>query len=402
MRRSDPRRIDCARHRQHRRRDPRASGVRISVTMARLSPRGSSARAIAGLRESRLAALLAAGAARWRGYGSSATARAPRRPRSAARRLPPAEIRGAGAALPRLLRGDVGDRRFPHAPARTLDRFGLRPLSALIACVPSRTATASAARRSSALPAAPPGVAEEIGGFYSAGEFDLARCSRKPHLSVLELGRSCVLAGLSQQAHARAPLARHLGLCAEARRDVMIGCASLEGTDPERLALPLSFLHHHRRAPEEWRVARMRDRRVEMNRMPAGGDRRRGRRSARCRRSSRAISGSAPSSATAPSSTGSSARSTSRSCCRSAAIAARYVDHYGADAGRYAVSAQREPKTRRSPPPDPDIERALAAMAAARLLEADDELAQVRPARASPAPPGAARRAPRRPPFPCR
>ena len=28
------------------------------------------------------------------------------------------------------------------------------------------------------------------------------------------------------------------------RIDVMIGCASLEGTDPRKFALPLSFLHH--------------------------------------------------------------------------------------------------------------------------------------------------------------
>ena len=40
------------------------------------------------------------------------------------------------------------------------------------------------------------------------------------------------------------------------RIDVMIGCASLEGTDPDRLALPLSFLHHYARAPEPWRASR--------------------------------------------------------------------------------------------------------------------------------------------------
>ena len=36
----------------------------------------------------------------------------------------------------------------------------------------------------------------------------------------------------------------------------MIGCASLDGTDPDRLALPLSFLHHFARAPEPWRAQR--------------------------------------------------------------------------------------------------------------------------------------------------
>jgi len=33
------------------------------------------------------------------------------------------------------------------------------------------------------------------------------------------------------------------------RIDVMFGCASLEGTDPKALALPLAFLHHHARSP---------------------------------------------------------------------------------------------------------------------------------------------------------
>jgi putative hemolysin len=38
------------------------------------------------------------------------------------------------------------------------------------------------------------------------------------------------------------------------RIDVMFGCASLEGTDPQQLAVPLSFLHHHARAAGPWRV----------------------------------------------------------------------------------------------------------------------------------------------------
>jgi putative hemolysin len=48
---------------------------------------------------------------------------------------------------------------------------------------------------------------------------------------------------------------------------VMIGCASLEGTDPDQLALPLSFLHHFARAPEAWRTAALPHQRVDMNRM---------------------------------------------------------------------------------------------------------------------------------------
>jgi putative hemolysin len=47
----------------------------------------------------------------------------------------------------------------------------------------------------------------------------------------------------------------------------MLGCASLDGTEPKRLALPLSFLHHYARAPEEWRAQALPERYVEMNRL---------------------------------------------------------------------------------------------------------------------------------------
>src|SRR5260221_710598 len=43
--------------------------------------------------------------------------------------------------------------------------------------------------------------------------------------------------------------------------------ASLDGTDPKRLALPLSFLHHYALAPEQWRARALPGRYVEMNRM---------------------------------------------------------------------------------------------------------------------------------------
>jgi putative hemolysin len=60
------------------------------------------------------------------------------------------------------------------------------------------------------------------------------------------------------------------GILAYVRRhrlDVMIGCASFEGTDPDRLLRPLSFLHHYAQAPEPWRARAHESRRVEMNRV---------------------------------------------------------------------------------------------------------------------------------------
>ena len=56
-------------------------------------------------------------------------------------------------------------------------------------------------------------VAARHGGFYSAGEFDIAPLlARHPGKRFLELGRSCVAAGLSHAAHARSAVARHRAL----------------------------------------------------------------------------------------------------------------------------------------------------------------------------------------------
>jgi L-ornithine Nalpha-acyltransferase len=111
-------------------------------------------------------------------------------------------------------------------------------------------------------------LAEEYGGFYTAGEFDIgALIARHSHLQFLELGRSCVLAPYRNK---RTVELLWLGIWAYVLRnglDVMIGCASLDGTDPKRLALPLSFLHHYTRAPEIWRARALSARYVEMNRM---------------------------------------------------------------------------------------------------------------------------------------
>jgi putative hemolysin len=111
-------------------------------------------------------------------------------------------------------------------------------------------------------------VADRHGGFYSAGEFDLQPLlDRHADLDFLELGRSCVLP--PYRTKRTVELLWH-GIWTYVLAhgvDVMIGCASLEGTDPDRLALPLSFLHHYARAPEDWRVGALPERAVAMNRM---------------------------------------------------------------------------------------------------------------------------------------
>ncbi|MEP7030112.1 MAG: GNAT family N-acyltransferase [Pseudolabrys sp.] len=111
-------------------------------------------------------------------------------------------------------------------------------------------------------------IAEDFGGFYTSGEFDISGLlTRHNKMQFLELGRSCVLA---QYRNKRTVELLWHGIWAyilQNRTDVMIGCASLDGTDPKQLALPLSFLHHYARAPEPWRAQALPERYIEMNRI---------------------------------------------------------------------------------------------------------------------------------------
>ena len=111
-------------------------------------------------------------------------------------------------------------------------------------------------------------MAEDYGGFYTAGEFDIGSLiARYPHLNFLELGRSCVLAPYRNKRTVELLWYGIHGYVLQHNIDVMIGCASLEGTDPKQLSLQLSFLHHYARAPEAWRARALPSRYVEMNRM---------------------------------------------------------------------------------------------------------------------------------------
>ncbi|WP_299819748.1 GNAT family N-acetyltransferase [uncultured Roseibium sp.] len=113
-------------------------------------------------------------------------------------------------------------------------------------------------------------IADRHGGFYTAGEYNIqALIDANPGKRFMELGRSCVLKPYRNKKTVE--LLWH-GIWAYVLRhkiDVMLGCASIEGTNPDAVAGQLSFLHHNARAPEEWRVRAVGDRYVEMNRLPA-------------------------------------------------------------------------------------------------------------------------------------
>lgn len=111
-------------------------------------------------------------------------------------------------------------------------------------------------------------VADRHHGFYTAGEYDIAPLiDANPHLRFLELGRSCVLKPYRNKRTVELLWHGVWAYVLHHRMDAMIGCASLEGTDPDKLALPLSFLHHYASAPEAWRARALGRRYVSMNRM---------------------------------------------------------------------------------------------------------------------------------------
>ncbi len=189
-------------------------------------------------------------------------------------------------------------------------------------------------------------IAARHGGFYSAGEFEIAPLlSRMSELRFLELGRSCVLPPYRNK---RALELLWHGVWAYVRMhriDVMLGCASLAGTDPERLALPLSFLHHHARASEEWRVRACQGQGVAMDRMP--------REAIDPRAALRALPPLVKGYLRLGAMVGDGAvidrqfgTTDVLMVLPVAQIAARYVDYYGADASRYALKPHASTEAR--------------------------------------------------------
>jgi putative hemolysin len=112
-------------------------------------------------------------------------------------------------------------------------------------------------------------IAERALGFYTQGEYDIAPLiARKPGYRFLELGRSCVLKPYRTKRTVELLWHGLWTYIREHKMDVMIGCASFEGTDPGVHAQALSFLHHYAMAPEEWRVRAHDNIRVPMDMLP--------------------------------------------------------------------------------------------------------------------------------------
>ena len=110
-------------------------------------------------------------------------------------------------------------------------------------------------------------AAIRLGGFYSAAEYDIARFLAYRG-EILELGRSCVDAAYRQRPAMQLLWSGIAAYVFHYRISLMFGCASLPGTNPDALALPLSYLHRYHLAPSGLRARALPHRYVEMSRLP--------------------------------------------------------------------------------------------------------------------------------------
>ena len=106
-------------------------------------------------------------------------------------------------------------------------------------------------------------AAKKLGRFYTSSEYDISPLTDFPG-RLLEVGRSCVdqrYRGRSAMQLLWRGIASYIFLH---RIDVLFGCASLPGTDPDAVSDELTYLYHNHLAPPALRVRAVPERRVEM------------------------------------------------------------------------------------------------------------------------------------------
>ncbi len=115
-------------------------------------------------------------------------------------------------------------------------------------------------------------VALANGGFYSASEFDIEPLlSHHPDKQFMELGRSCVLPDYRTKRTVELLWQGNWAYSLKHGMSAMFGCASFPGIYPEEHALALSFLHHTVSAKGEWAVSARPELYRKMDLMPFEG-----------------------------------------------------------------------------------------------------------------------------------
>ena len=115
-------------------------------------------------------------------------------------------------------------------------------------------------------------VADRTGGFYSASEFGIETLlARHPGKRFMELGRSCVLPAYRTKRTVELLWQGNWAYALKHGVDAMFGCGSLPGAIPEEHALALSFLHHTVRVTGDWQVSARPELFRTMDLMPSEG-----------------------------------------------------------------------------------------------------------------------------------
>lgn len=110
--------------------------------------------------------------------------------------------------------------------------------------------------------------AEQVGRFYTSDEYDISPILENGG-TIMELGRSCVDVAYRSKSTMQLLWRGIAAYVFHHNIDLMFGCASLHGTDPKQLAVPLSYLHHNHMAPEYLRPKALPERYTSMNLLPA-------------------------------------------------------------------------------------------------------------------------------------
>ena len=109
-------------------------------------------------------------------------------------------------------------------------------------------------------------AAAKLGQFYSADEYDISKIERTAG-GLLELGRSCVDADYRNRSVMQLLWGGIAAYVFHHKIDLMFGCASLHGTDPDAIAGELAYLYYYHLAPPELRPRALPHRYIEMRRL---------------------------------------------------------------------------------------------------------------------------------------
>ncbi len=106
----------------------------------------------------------------------------------------------------------------------------------------------------------------KAGHFYTEDEYDISKLRQFPG-RLLELGRSCTDSAYRSRAVLQLLWRGIAAYVFHYDIDLMFGCASLHGTDPDALAAELTYLYANHLAPEAIRPRALEHRYVAMNRL---------------------------------------------------------------------------------------------------------------------------------------